>query len=152
MMEHLEEAGDGIIAVVLLVVAAGSVFIEVSKIKLNPWTALFRWIGNALNKEVKDELTNMKSELSETKGFVKELEKLTDLNEIKRIRAEIFSFADSCRLGTKHTKENFEHIMDIHDDYEALLEKHEMKNGRMTSEFDYIMGVYRVCMEKDSFI
>ncbi|MBQ8540583.1 MAG: hypothetical protein IJ435_03805 [Clostridia bacterium] len=152
MMELLEEVGENIVAVVLFLLSVGSVFIEVSKIKLNPWTALFKWIGNALNKELKDELKEVKSELSETKSFVKELEKLTDLNEIKRIRAEIFSFADSCRLDVKHTKENFLHIIDIHDDYEKLLEKHNMENGRMTSEFNYIKDVYRVCMERDSFI
>ena len=148
MMELLEEVGENIVAVVLFLLSVGSVFIEVSKIKLNPWTALFKWIGNALNKELKDELKEVKSELSETKSFVKELEKLTDLNEIKRIRAEIFSFADSCRLDVKHTKENFLHIIDIHEDYETLLEKYDMKNGRISVDYDYIMKVYQECVRK----
>ena len=122
MIELLEEAGDNIVAIGMLAITVGSVCVEISPIKINPLSSLFRWIGNIMNKEIKDELSEVRGELSETKGVVKELEKLTDMNEIKRIRAEIFAFADSCRLGTKHTKENFEHIMDIHDDYEKLLE------------------------------
>ena len=145
MIELLEEAGGELVSVAFLAATALGVFVEISPIKINPWSALFKWIGNAFNKGLKEELALLK-------GYVKELEKLVDMNEIKRIRAEIFAFEDSLRLGVKHTKDNFMHIFDIHDDYMKLLEKYDMENGRMTAAFDYITDVYRECMERNILI
>lgn len=147
MIELIEEAGTA----VLCITAALSVFVEIIPVKINPLSALFKWMGQAMNKDLKDELNEVKTELSATKGLVKELEKLADMNEIKRIRAEIFAFADSCKLGEKHTEDGFLHIIDIHDDYEALLEKYEMTNGRISVDYEYIMSVYRELRAKGTF-
>ena len=82
---------------------------------------------------------------------VKEVSKTVDMNEIKRIRAEIFAFADSCKLGERHTEDAFLHIIDIHEDYEALLEKYDMKNGRISVDYDYIMSIYKELRDKGTF-
>ncbi|MBR5535740.1 MAG: hypothetical protein IKU60_03740 [Clostridia bacterium] len=152
MIEILEESGETVIAAVLFIVAVGSVFIEVSKIKLNPWSALFKWIGQSMNKDIKDELMEVKIAVEAQSKKIDDIQDEVDRNEIKRIRAEIFAFADSCRLGTHHTKDNFEHIFEIHDDYDNLLDKHQMINGRVTSEFEYIKAVYLECMKGNKLI
>ena len=125
-----------------------SIFVEVSKIKLNPWGKLFAFIGNSLNSGVKNELDNIKGLLEAQSEGLKELEMTVDMNEIKRIRAEIFTFADSCRMGEKHTREAFSHIIDIHEDYEELIEKYGMTNGRINLDYDYIVGVFQECMKR----
>lgn len=135
----------------LSVAAAVSIFVEVSKIKLNPWKSLFAFIGKSLNKDVKKELVNIHSLLNSQGNYLKDIEMLVDMNEIKRIRAEIFSFADSCKMGIEHTENAFLHIIDIHDDYTRLLEKYEMANGRITVEYNYIMSIYRQCVKKGDF-
>ena len=125
-----------------------SVFVEVSKIKLNPWKMLFEFIGRALNHDVQKELDGIKRLIKTQGEYLKEIEMTVDMNEIKRIRAEIFTFADSCRMGEKHTREAFSHIIDIHEDYEELIEKYGMTNGRINLDYDYIMGVFQECMKK----
>lgn len=125
-----------------------SVFIEVSKIKLDPWKTLFGFIGRALNRDLKSELDSIKGLLKGQGEHLREIEMTVDMNEIKRIRAEIFAFADSCKMGEKHTEEAFLHIIDIHEDYEKLIDKYDMTNGRISLDYDYIMKVYQECVEK----
>ena len=50
-----------------------STFIEVSKIKINPWSSLFRWVGKKMNAEVMDEIKELKKNDEEIR---KEQEKL----------------------------------------------------------------------------
>ena len=49
------------------------------------------------------------------------LERMTD--EKDRIRYEVLDFANSCRNGRRHTKDEFQHIIDLNDKYEVLLDK-----------------------------
>lgn len=128
-----------------------SVFVEVSKIKLNPWRMLFEFIGRALNRDVKKELDGIKGLIRAQGEYLKDIEMTVDLNEIKRIRAEIFAFADSCKMGEWHTEEAFLHIIDIHEDYEELIEKYDMTNGRISMDYNYIMKVYQDCVKKGIF-
>lgn len=98
--------------------------------------------------EVQRQLTKS---INGVKASVGEVAKMVDMNEIKRIRAEIFAFADSCKLGERHTEDGFLHIIDIHEDYEALLEKYKMTNGRISVDYEYIMSVYRELRDKGTF-
>lgn len=98
--------------------------------------------------EIQNKLTKSIDEVSIS---VKDVSKTVDMNEIKRIRAEIFAFADSCKLGERHTEDSFLHIIDIHEDYKALLEKYEMTNGRISVDYDYIMTIYKELRDKGTF-
>ncbi len=128
-----------------------SIFVEISKIKFNPWKGILGFVGRALNSDVKKELDSIQGILKGHGEYLKDIEMLVDMNEIKRIRAEIFSFADSCKLGVKHTEDAFCHIMDIHDDYKELLSKYDMANGRISVEYEYILNVYKDCVENRRF-
>ena len=91
--------------------------IEVTPIfKCNPITALFRWIGRKMTAEVMTEVKNLDK-------LVKEQGKDIQRNEMDRIRWEVLDFANSCRNGRKHTKNEFAHIIDLNKKYEALLER-----------------------------
>jgi len=50
-------------------------------------------------------------------------------NEKDRIRWEILDFANSCRNGRKHTKDEFQHIITLNDKYKNLLALTGDKNG-----------------------
>ena len=143
---------DKYIPVLISVVTACSVFVEVSKIKFNPWKSLFAFIGRSLNRDLSKELNNIKGILKAHSDYLKDIEMLVDMNEIKRIRAEIFAFADSCKTGVKHTDDAFLHIIDIHDDYINLLKKYDMSNGRISVEYEYIMSIYQCCVKKGNLL
>lgn len=123
---------------------AASLAIDISPIKINPWKALFKWIGQLLTADV------MK-EIQEIKQTQKVQQATIDENEKDRIRNEVLSFATSCRRGIHHTKDEFEHIITVHGKYERLLEKTNDENGVFTEEYKYIVEIYHECQHEDKF-
>lgn len=123
----------GSIAVIL------SLFIQwTPKIKWNPWTSLFKWIGKVVNGDMRKDLA--------------ELAKAIDDNEKDRIRWEVLDFANSCRNDRKHTKDEFQHIIALHDKYGELLKKTKDTNGVFDAEYDYIMELYQERQRKNDFL
>ena len=73
-------------------------------------------------------------------------------NEKDRIRWEILDFANSCRNNRKHTRDEFQHIVALHDKYQKLLEITHDTNGVFEVEYNYIQGLYAERMEKNDFL
>lgn len=80
------------------------------------------------------------------------IEDAIDANEKDRIRREMFTFAAECRRGEQHTLDEFRHVINIKDKYEALLEKTGDKNGVFEAEYEYIMEVYCERQRKNDFL
>lgn len=123
---------------VALFLAVGSVFFEVSKIKVNPISFLLRWIGKKMFEPFDVRLDAV--------------EKKIDQNEIDRIRWEILAFANSCRNGKRHTKDEFSHIIQQNDKYHNILNAYNMKNGQIDADYEYIEGLYKRCQEQNDFL
>jgi hypothetical protein len=77
-----------------------SVFIQITPIKLNPWSSLFKWIGKMITN-------NACSKIDGLILKVGNLESTIDANEKDRIRWEILDFANSCRNDRKHSRDEF---------------------------------------------
>ena len=140
-----------------------SVFIEIVPIKLNPWSWAFRKIGSAMFKDAEDRInakldqTNEKvkelsDELSVVTNTVEKVDTKVDVNEMDRIRCEIFSFARSCRNRVKHSKEEFDHIISQNKRYRKLLDDTGTENGVYEEEYEYILRLYRRRQIKNDFL
>lgn len=114
-------------------------------IKFNPVKTVLRWVGKVINGELEKELESVKTSLKEQQESINE-------NEKDRIRWEVLDFANSCRNGRKHTKDEFEHIIVITAKYHALLEKTDDTNGVFDAEYDYIYELYQKCQRENTFI
>ena len=141
-----------------------SVVVErVEKFPIKPWSNFFRWIGNCLNRDMNEKLEAIeKQQMANNKAIIEldkkverkfdEKQKDDDEKESKRLRANIISFADSCRVGNHHTQSHFENIMRDYSDYEHYCKKHDIPNHFIDSEYKYIEKVYQECLEEDKFI
>lgn len=121
-----------------LLLAGISAFVEFTPIKWNPITSFLRWLSKAVNGEIYDTLAEIRDTI--------------DDNEIDRIRWEILDFANSCRNGRLHTKDEFTHIIALNTKYHDILKKRDLTNGLIDIEYSYIMDLYRKCSEKNSFL
>lgn len=125
-------------------------------IKWNPLSSLAGWVGKQITKDVQKEVEAVRKEMRnglhaiEEKVDEMEMRQITD--EKDRIRFEVLDFANSCRNHCKHTKDEFQHIFDLNDKYESLLEETNDTNGVFTAEFEYIQGLYRRCQSENSFL
>lgn len=112
--------------------------IQIVPIKINPWSALFKWIGKLVT--------------GNTCEKIDDLIKQVDENEKDRIRWEILDFANSCRNGRRHTRDEFQHIVTLRDKYKKLLEKTNDTNGVFDVEYKYIQDLYAERLEKNDFL
>lgn len=122
-----------------------SIFIEITPIKINPVSALFKWIGEITNKDINEKLNKMSIKLEDVSERI-------DKIEINDMRSAILDFANSCMNERRHTKEEFEHVIDLHTQYEETIEKKGLRNGRVDLAFRYISDLYTKCLNENSFL
>lgn len=129
--------------------------IQIVPIKINPWSALFKWISKAITGDACSKIDGLVTKVNKIDDLVDKVNKIeNDMtnNEKDRIRWEILDFANSCRNDRRHTKDEFQHIIDLNDKYKTLLEKTNDKNGVFEAEYEYIKKLYAERLEKNDFL
>lgn len=112
-----------------------AIFVQITPaIKWNPLT----WLGNLFLGSLRKELVDVHKEIDE--------------NEKDRIRWEVLNFANSCRNGRRHTKDEFQHIITLNGKYKKLLAKTGDENGVFDAEYEYILGLYAERQQKNDFL
>ena len=181
MGEVSKTVGEWIVAnfgwSVILFLFLFSLFFEFSKIKLNPITALCKRIGNAFTAGVKQDIEELRKDTNKRfeefegktskalrdikenasancatmKDKLNEIEEKQDNQAASRIKAHVFNFAKECYRGEKHTKGDFENVINENKIYERLVEKHGWKNDVYTKDFAYIEREYQRCLDEHDF-
>ena len=112
-----------------------AMFIQITPgIKWSPLT----WLGNLFLGSVRKE--------------IKAIQVQVDENEKDRIRWEVLDFANSCRNGRRHTKDEFQHIITLDGKYKALLKKTGDTNGVFDAEYQFIRELYAERQRKNDFL
>lgn len=120
--------------------------LEVSKIPINPWSTLAKWIGRALNADLMAEIKELKNRLDE--HIQTDDERNADL-----LRTQILRFNDELVHDTKHTKEHFDEILSIIHDYETYCRTREdYPNNKCAHAISNISRVYDERLEKHDFV
>ena len=122
-----------------------SVFIQISPLKIDPWSKVLKWVGKIMNADLEKKI----EDFTET---ITDLEKTVDENEKDRIRWEVLDFANSCRNNRRHTKDEFEHIVTLNKKYKRLLKKTDDTNGVFDVEYEYIKELYAERLRKNDFL
>lgn len=148
VQQILEWCGQNIV----IVLVGLSALIQITPIKINPWTALFRWIGDKANEDLRNKVNGLNEKID---GLSKDMNSLSDQrkeDEKDRIRWEVLYFANSCRNGRRHTKDEYLHIIELNDKYKKLLKETNDKNGVFEVEYEYIRQLYKERQEKNDFL
>lgn len=148
MQQILEWCGHNIIAVLVGL----SALIQITPIKINPWTALFKWIGNKVNEDLRNQVGGLNEKINNLSKDIDTLGKQRKEDEKDRIRWEMLEFANSCRNGRRHTKDEYLHIIELNDKYKKLLKETNDKNGVFEVEYEYIKELYKERQEKNDFL
>lgn len=117
-------------------------FLEVSKIKINPWS----WIGNLLNGGIIKKMEKIENDVADVKKEVAESSAVTSRYRILRFDDEILHKID-------HTKEHFDQILLDIDVYEKFCEAHpDFKNNLAVMAIKHIKEIYAKCSRENSFL
>lgn len=143
--EILLAGGGGLLVLLTL--------IQITPIKINPWSALARAIGRAINGEVIRMLSEVKSEQKSTSDRLNEHIRQDDERTADEHRARILRFNNELIRDIPHTKEEFVDILADIDSYEQYCTKHpEYKNNRAVHAIANIGRVYDERLQKHDFL
>lgn len=120
------------------------VTLQISSVPINPITWLLKTIGNAMNADMKKDISDLKEQF-------KDFEEQRDKDKISQIRKEIGEFSVSCQKSEKHTIDDFERVFERIREYHELLDKYGLENGKMDIETKYLQNVYSQCLEHNEF-
>lgn len=156
--------------------------IEITPIKINPWSAIGNAIGKAINKSVMKEIADLKKEASErdenlnqrinennaeVKEHLKKLDEsvgeldskiseVSDKNDEERAvtaRVRILRFCDELQEEKRHSKDSFDQVMCDITCYNQYCKDHPtFKNNQTVSTVEYITKVYQERLEKHDFL
>ena len=145
LAEILLAGGGGLLVLLTL--------IQITPIKINPWSAIAKAIGRAINGEVIGMLSEVKSKQESTSDRLNEHIRLDDERNADEHRARILRFNNELIRDIPHTKEEFVDILADIDSYEQYCTKHpEYKNNRAVHAIANIGRVYDERLQKHDFL
>lgn len=143
--EILLTSGGGVLILLTL--------IQITPIKINPWSALARALGRAINGEVIGMLSEVKTAQKSTSDRLNEHIRLDDERNADEHRARILRFNNELIRDLPHTKEEFIDVLSDIDSYELYCREHpEYKNNRAVHAIANICRVYDERLQKHDFL
>lgn len=131
---------------IALLAAALSTVIEISPIKLNPWSWLARKIGKAINGEVLDKVDQLEKRVDSLRDTVEERSAVD-------ARTRILRFGDECLHGDRHSKEHFDQILRDITAYELYCNDHpNFKNNTAVLTIGSIKAIYKQRLRDHDFL
>ena len=120
--------------------------IQITPIKVNPWTWLGRTIGRAINGEVLDRVDVLANDVRELKD--EDAEQWASLS-----RSHILRFGDELLHGVPHSKEHFDQILLDISKYDAYCDEHpNYKNNIANATIKQIKNTYQKCLDDNKFL
>lgn len=136
-----------------IIAALGSMtLVQITPIKINPWTWLAGMIGRAINKDVLKEMEELKDGQKETQRKLDSHIALDDERNADDHRTLILQFNRELLRNVRHTLEDFIEILAIIDQYNTYCRDHEdYPNGRAIHAIANIERVYDERLRKHDF-
>ena len=158
-----------------LLIFLTSIGIEIiPKIKFNPWSALFGWLGRKLNSSLDTKISGKVDGITarldksdaDIYGKIDNVNKKVDIlvrkfedhvaeYEVKSLqdtRRDILDFCNSCMNGRRHTREEFDFVIAECDTYERYISEKKIKNGVIEAAIKEIRRLYEKCIQEHLFL
>lgn len=120
--------------------------VQITPVKLNPWTWLGRIIGRAINGEVLEKVDTLTNDVNALRE--EDAEQWASLS-----RSHILRFGDEILHGVQHSKEHFDQILLDITKYEDYCEEHpNYKNNVANATIKQIKNTYQKCLEENRFL
>ena len=120
--------------------------IQIAPIKMNPWSAIAKAIGKAINADVLKELDTMKKDLADHV-------KANEVRNADEHRARILRFNNELLRDISHTKEEFIDVLADIDFYERYCRDHkDYKNNRAVHAIANISRSYDERLRRHDFL
>ena len=141
-LESIKQAGLYGSGVAILIMT----IIQISPIKINPWSWIGRCIGRAVNGEVLEKVETLTRDVKRDKDD-------DDEQWASLSRTHILRFGDEILHGVSHSKEHFNQVLLDISKYEQYCESHpQYINNIATATIQQIKKTYQKCLDENNFL
>lgn len=120
--------------------------IQISPIKINPWS----WIAGLIHRFL---FGKIDQKLDDITAKVDRLEAQAEEEKALQSRTHILRFSDECYNGQHHSKEYFDNVLEDIDRYEKYCETHpKFKNNKTVISTQMIRETYARMLEEHAFL
>jgi hypothetical protein len=132
--------------------------IQISPLKIDPWSWLARKIGNALNQDVIKKQDDFQKESQEYRKKndqqIKNIESSIEKRSAEDARNRILRFGDEIKSKQiRHSEEYYNQILADITDYEKYCKEHpNFKNNRTVLTSELIELTYKQHLENNDFL
>lgn len=127
--------------------------VEVSPIKVNPWSGLAKWLGRAINGEVLSTVKTIQTAQQAQADALAAHIKADDERNADGLRERILRFNTELLRDVRHTREDFIEILAVIDAYEKYCRTHpDYRNNRAVFAIRHIGNVYEERLQKRDFL
>lgn len=138
--------------------------VQISPLKINPWSWLGGVIGKFLNHDVLQSVSELKeAQLKYQKITDKRLDDIEKARrkfmyyqeecEAKAARRRILRAADESRLGIEHSHEYFREVLEDISFYNNFCHEHpEFRNMQAVAAISFVTETYQKCLKENKFL
>ena len=138
-LKEIFMGGGGVLVVLLTLV-------QIAPVKINPWSAIAKAVGRAVNADVAKELCEIKKKLDDHVT-------MDDRRTADGHRTRILHFNNELLRSIDHTEEEFNEVLAEIDAYEEYCEEHpEYPNNRAVLAIENIRSDYKERLQKHDFL
>ena len=139
ILKHLGLYGGGGLLILMTL-------IQISPIKLNPWSWIGRQIGRSINAEVIEKVDKISVDVKRNKDS-------SDQEWVELRRTNILRFGDEIRLGVSHSEEHFDQVLLDISKYKKYCKDHpSFLNDKASATIDLIKQTYSNCLRENRFL
>lgn len=121
------------------VVLVGAItLIQITPIKINPWTWLRKKTSDLIYGELRKDIQTIQEEITEMK--------------VQNWRWNVLDFANSCKNGRRHTQDEWKHAISQLAEYERYIKRNEIINGVFDEDARYLREEYQERCRNNDFL
>jgi len=117
-MIQIKDISFGLIGIFVV----GASLVEITPVKLNPWSKILGWVGKQINRDVNDRIKQLEKKQDE---FEKKFDSYAHdqrKKDLDDMRSKILDFCNECMRRKKHTREQFRFILRLCDEQSTTIE------------------------------
>lgn len=127
--------------------------LQISKININPWTAIFGWLGKQLNHDILAKVAGLEKHMETMQTEITTIRDEGRERHAKDCRVRILRFADEIYLGTNHSLEHYKQILGDIKTYETYCDTHkDFENQIAVSAVKQIKSCYEKHIQRHDFL
>ncbi|MEG2177072.1 MAG: hypothetical protein RRY97_09385 [Oscillibacter sp.] len=120
--------------------------IQISPLKINPWSALAKAVGRAINGEVISKVDKLGQDLQTVRHEAVEQAAIN-------YRARILRFGDEIMHDVRHSKDHFDQTLHDITEYERYCKGNpDFENNMTALTAARIKKIYSQCLEENDFL